>query len=192
MKRSSSVSSERKSSPCFTYGPNRPRPATTGVAALGMRAELARQLQQPQRFVQRDRRLGHAAEERRPLRLLLRSLLRRFAELHVGAEAAVDGVDVLARRGVGAEQRGPFGLGANQRHRLLDGEVRRRQYSAAATPCCRGRLRPAAGTGRSGRCARESARRTPGRRRRRSAGSRRVSSACLAASSSPRWCSSPR
>ena len=66
------------------------------LSRLRMHAELARQLEQLQRFVQRDGRFGQAVGERRSLGLVLRSLLRRFAQLHVRAEAAVDGVDVHA------------------------------------------------------------------------------------------------
>ena len=72
-----------------------------------MGAELARKLQQLERFLERDRRLGHAADERRTFRLLLDAFLGSFAELHVGAEAAVNGVDIQTGGRIDAEKRGP-------------------------------------------------------------------------------------
>ena len=50
----------------------------------------------------------------------------RFAELHVGAVAAVHHVDVLAGGRIDAERARPFGLGAHQLQRLLDRQIRRR------------------------------------------------------------------
>ena len=67
---SSSDSSDRNSSPCFTYGPKRPKFVEIGSLSSGCTPDDARQRQQPQRLVQRDRRLGHAGLQRRALRLL--------------------------------------------------------------------------------------------------------------------------
>ena len=55
------------------------------------------------------------------------AIFRRFAELHVGAEAAVHHVDVLAGRRIDAERLRSLRLGLEQRHRLLEREVGRRQ-----------------------------------------------------------------
>ena len=68
------------------------------LAVVRVAADLARQREQLQRLVERDRRFRHAAGQRRALGLLRRlvRLVRRLAELHVGAEPAVQHVHVLA------------------------------------------------------------------------------------------------
>src|SRR5262249_43543444 len=108
----------------------RTEPAEAGddrLPRFRVRAELARQLEQLERLLQRDRRFSLAADERRALWLLFRSSFRRLAELHVRAEAAVNRVDVHPGPRIDAEDARTFGLRANQRRRLVDAEIGRRQ-----------------------------------------------------------------
>src|SRR5688572_10547355 len=103
------------------------------LVVVGVHAEGARQREQLERLLQRDRRFGHAALQRGALRflnrltaLLLRRRLWCFAELNVCAIASVHHVDVLTGGRIDAKRARPLGLGAHQLHRLLDAQVRRR------------------------------------------------------------------
>src|SRR6185295_4440719 len=62
----------------------------------------------------------------RLLPLLLGRRLRSFSELHVGAEATVHHVDVLAGLRIDAKRAWTFRLRAHELERFLDGEIGRR------------------------------------------------------------------
>ena len=101
------------------------------LAVVGMQADLARQAQELERLVERQRRLAEQRlRQRGALRLrrlgALGALLRHLAQLHVRTVAAGQQVDLLGRRRVDAERARPFGLGVEEVDRLVDGEVGRR------------------------------------------------------------------
>ena len=161
---SSSDSSERNSSPCFTYGPKRPKLAMMASPSSGCMPTTRGSDSSFERLVERDGRLGHRclAATRASASPPCLPFSGVSPSCTYGAEAAVHHVDGQARLRIGAERARPFGLGAHQLERLLDRADRPARRPPAATRCGRVRPRRPARTGRSARCERGSARRVVG------------------------------
>ncbi len=139
-----------------------------------MHTELARKVEQPNRLIERDRRLRHRRQQRRTFGLFLAAFLRILAKLHVGAKPAVNDVDVLARRRMDAKRSRSFRLWRESTSSPCRRSDRLARASAAAMPYCPAHPLPAGGTVHSDRRERESVGRNRDPRRRRSTDSRRV------------------
>src|SRR5258707_2279334 len=88
-----------------------------------MRTEFTWKVEQPNSLIERNRRFRHRRQERRTFGLFLAGFLWIRTELYVGTKPAMNDIDVLSRRRMDAKRLRSFRFGANQRHRLANGEI---------------------------------------------------------------------